>query len=154
MGQKLSKHTRRRGDSLPDDILVAIFQRLPWRDRIRVECVCRRWRRLSYSHGWAHLKQFSYKSYISDSEYDISLSELSRHNKIGSLLDRCGQFVDTVRLRVPNCGSTSSAQVVRLLEKCPNARRIVIDNAEADAALVNHLIWREPSIRLVLERLS
>src|SRR5688572_21269713 len=43
-------------DSLPNPALVNVIQHLPWRDRVRVERVSRRWRRLCLDQGWDRLR--------------------------------------------------------------------------------------------------
>ena len=78
--------------SLPDVPLLAIIQRLPWRDRIRVEGVCKRWRHLSYTQGWAHVRHFSYTDYTPDMFNKFLTKEYLYEENIGDVLDRCGVF--------------------------------------------------------------
>uniref|UniRef100_A0A915E6C6 F-box domain-containing protein n=1 Tax=Ditylenchus dipsaci TaxID=166011 RepID=A0A915E6C6_9BILA len=44
---------------LIDDVLVVIFEELNFRDRIKVERVCKRWRHVAYNKSWTSFKQFS-----------------------------------------------------------------------------------------------
>lgn len=46
-------------DTLSDEALNLVFQRLEWRDLFRLEGVCQRWRRVAKKWGWAKYKTFN-----------------------------------------------------------------------------------------------
>uniref|UniRef100_A0A915EMX0 F-box domain-containing protein n=1 Tax=Ditylenchus dipsaci TaxID=166011 RepID=A0A915EMX0_9BILA len=56
-------------NSLPDDALITIFEMLSCVDRLNVEAVSHRWRRLALNRSWSQFKHFSIE-YLTRVVYD------------------------------------------------------------------------------------
>lgn len=61
-GTPRPKRPRKRKEchiDLTDDCLSLIFHRVDWRDRLRAERVCRRWRNVVLASGWSRFHEFN-----------------------------------------------------------------------------------------------
>lgn len=124
--------------SLPDGPLVAIIQHLPWRDRVRVERVSRRWRHLALADSWAGVKSFDALKYNLRSEAHM----LETYN-IVRLLERCGRYLDSVTLwgfdkQLENMRTPA----IKLLNMCPRLSRISFNDLKVGSATINYLLSR------------
>lgn len=107
--------------SLPEELLIAVIQHLPWRDRVRVERVNKRWRHLALTHGWTGVRHFSNYGHN-------NIAQMSK------LLDRCGRFVDSIHL-----ASIDRLEILELLGKCPRAGRVEVESVGIDSQFVDYL---------------
>jgi F-box-like len=51
-------------NSIPDELLAAIIQQLPHRERIQAEQINKRWQRVASTQGWADVKSFYTREYM------------------------------------------------------------------------------------------
>lgn len=117
-------------DSLPNELLADIIQRLPWRDRLCVEGVNSRWRDTAFTKGWAHVKRFSNTDYT---PYRPDRKQLYTE-KMSLLLDRCSQSVETIHL-----DGIGRLQIQTLLDRHPKVSRIELHSVDVNKELVDHL---------------
>lgn len=101
-------------NALPDLPLATVIRHLPWRDRVRMEQVSRRWRRLCLGHGWAHHRHFDTQDFIFEVEHEGELAEV---------LKRCGGYVESLKLRYIR-------QPKALLKRCSNFQRLSIQGVD------------------------
>jgi hypothetical protein len=118
-------------NALPDPALITVIQHLPWRDRVRVESVNRRWRRLSLDQGWAHLRHFDTRDFI---QVKLSSAQVL-DGSLAEVLKRCGSRIDSLTLRHID-------QTIDLLRHCPNLRHLSIKNVYLTAETVDFLCQR------------
>lgn len=104
-------HTER----LLDVCLSAIFHRLDWRDRVRVEKVCRRWRRVVKESGWAEFRTFDNIGALSAYQMETA-GATDTERTLQPLLPRHGSTLREVSIYVG--GGTEQVQAVLAL--CPN----------------------------------
>lgn len=118
-------------DSIPDELLSSIIQHLSWRNRVQVELVSRRWRRVALTHVWSDVKHLATSDYIPQSKWHrpyLSAAEASE------ILDRCGHHAISLRL-----DGVAGLNTNDLVEKCTGLRRIGFICMKIDGGIVDYI---------------
>ncbi|KAI1702368.1 hypothetical protein Ddc_17102 [Ditylenchus destructor] len=69
-------------NALPDVNLVEIFEKLPWKDRLKIEQVCKKWQHLGKNLSWSNYRTFS-SSIMTHWPYYAEPSVMRRHTDYG-----------------------------------------------------------------------
>ena len=91
-------------DDLPDDALLLIFEAVPLRDRLNIDCVSKRWRTLSH-YLWPRTKELDMMKEIYAFKQSLGLKKMEERVA-------CDMFLMFLqRIRGKNSGVTSLKSV-------------------------------------------
>ncbi|KAL3091347.1 hypothetical protein niasHS_007140 [Heterodera schachtii] len=94
-------------DKLPDDILLLIFRKLPHLNRLSLEFVCKRWRKLARKFVWADVKM-------------LRLSQWTpQKHKVNKIIERAGKYLRELCLE-----EIKWHKILNQLTKMPNLQHI------------------------------
>ncbi|KAI1699558.1 hypothetical protein Ddc_18517 [Ditylenchus destructor] len=82
---------------LCDDVLVKIFGLIPWKERLRLEGICKRWCRVAKYSGWSNFTQFDNSEYAHSSSNEMT-AHCEKHGlrdgiRLSTLFKRCGRYI-------------------------------------------------------------
>jgi len=119
-------------NSVPEPILITIIQLLPWRDRVWLEQVNKRWRHLALTHGWSDVICFDSEE-VAESKWCCELGHGRQIEAIRQFPTRCGSFVHTLHLQ-------SIGAPIELLELCLNVRHVTFTGMRGNGELLDYLL--------------
>ncbi|XP_024891445.1 F-box/LRR-repeat protein 7-like [Temnothorax curvispinosus] len=118
---------------LNDHCLKHIFQFLPIVDRVRIEIVCKRWRRV-VKNSWHTTKTLD----LSPSTWGIAYTHTIPTVVLRKILLKCGKFLTRINLNDPN-NSLSEDTLTVIGQLCPNLRNIDVTALTVSASEIRAL---------------
>ncbi|XP_060585756.1 uncharacterized protein LOC132741569 [Ruditapes philippinarum] len=120
-------------DSLYDDVLLRIFTMLAWKQRMGIERVCWRWKRL-VQRTWVSQKQLHFKNIFK--QFQCLTDKM-----LVSLLLRCGQYLESLDLSAsPRLLSDFSMDIIG--KYCPHIKEVNISAVKVTDVSLRNLVSR------------
>lgn len=156
-------------NSLPDKILVKIFEMFSLSTRIRIERVCRRWNAVGRLYSWDHTEKVDYLAVADDlctsdpsddDEDDIGefrreqCRALLSHPRLNNdslcqILDRSGQFLKSIDLS--GYRDTIDYRIHRIIaQQCPNLESINLTGIMVTNSSLSSLAMGCPRLKEVI----
>ncbi|XP_015127744.1 F-box/LRR-repeat protein 7 [Diachasma alloeum] len=115
-------------NNLPDDCLREIFRRLPIYQRVEIEKVCKRWKRIAKT-SWHDLKHLPFLRFSNGSMDSKTIREVQKNpNLIKKIVKRCGHFLRELKIATP-CDPEVLSTAVNV---CPNLSKLTIDGGNIE----------------------
>ncbi|KAI1699784.1 hypothetical protein Ddc_18413 [Ditylenchus destructor] len=106
-------------DVLPDVNLAQILGKLPWRERLKSEQVCKKWQNVGKNCSWSNYRIFDHETieqfFASAGDDQHQLEKL----KVNPFFERCGRYLRHMTLR---CSLPQTA--LTFLEMAPNVQHL------------------------------
>ncbi|KAI1696143.1 hypothetical protein Ddc_20679 [Ditylenchus destructor] len=119
---------------LPDEILVLIFEKLPWKERLVIEEVCKKWQHVGKNLSWSHERIFDNESYVKLPELHVM--------HIKPLFERSGRNLRHLILR-----DWPSQVVLSFIRMAPNVQHLKLWAVNLTSERLRELAQIVPSLK-------
>ncbi|KAI1702291.1 F-box domain containing protein [Ditylenchus destructor] len=121
-------------NQLPVVNLAQIFEKLPWRERLKIEQVCKKWQHVAKNFSWANYKVFDNSEYKNWPE--------AKPMQIKPFFERCGRHLRHLTLR-----TWSPQTVLSFIRMAPNVQHLLFWDVKLDDGSSKELAGIVPGLK-------